>query len=115
MRSALLNQDSIHEASVTGKILDMFSTATSLFEPTDSLTSHLADVEAKHSLVVIAQRLSGQSVRIEADIDMVQGTVQGKAQQARDATWQIGAIKYYHYRYNACKTRLAVGSLSLEW
>jgi hypothetical protein len=113
MKSALLKQDSIHEASVTGKILDMFSTATSLFEPTDSLTSHLADVEAKHSLVVIAHGLSRQSIRIEADIDMVQCAVQGRPQ--KDAGWQIGAIKYFHYGHNAHKTRLAVGNLSVEW
>lgn len=112
-KSTLLKQDSIHEASITGKIIDIFSTATSLFEPTDSLTTHLADVEAKHSLVVIAHGSSRQSVRIESDIDMVQSAVQGKAQ--KNAGWQIGAIKYFHYRHNALKTRLAVGSLSVEW
>jgi hypothetical protein len=112
MKSVLLTQDSIHEASVTGKILDMFSTATSIFEPTDSLTSYLTDVEAKHSLVVIAHESSRQSVRIEADIDIIQSVAQGKAQ--KDTGWQIGAIKYFHYGHNARKTRLAVGNLSVE-
>jgi hypothetical protein len=113
MKSTLLKQNSIHEVSATGRILHRFSTATSLFEPTDSLTSHLANVEAKHSLVVIAHRRSRQSVRIEADIDMVHYPVQGEAQ--KDAAWQIGAIKYYHYGHNAQKTRVAIGIVSIEW
>jgi len=108
MKSVLLTQGSIHGASVAGKILDMFSTATSIFAPTDSLTSHLADVEAKHSLVVIAHESSGQSVRIKADIDIIQSVAQ------KDTGWQIGTIKYFHYGHNAHKTRLAVGNLSVE-
>lgn len=113
MKSVLLKQDSIHEPSAIGRILDRFRTATTLFEPTDSLTSHLADIEAKHSLVIFARGRSKQSVRIEADIDMVQFPIQGEAQ--KDAAWQMGAIKYYHNGHNAQKTRATVGMLSVEW
>jgi hypothetical protein len=109
----LLKQDSIQEPAATGRILDSFSTATTYFEPTDSLTSRLADIEAKHSLIIFAHRKSRQSVRIEADIDRVRCPTGGGAQ--KDVAWQIGAIKYYHDGHNARKTRTAVGILSVEW
>ena len=64
--------------------------------------------------MVIAHGRSRQSVRIEADIDMVQGPGQGEAQKA-DAAWQIGAIKYYHYGHNAQKLVSLSALLNVEW
>lgn len=104
--------NSIDNVSFADKILDRLKNASDVFEPVDSITSCLADIKPNHSLVILARELSRQQVRIEADIDIVQGAFHKEFHKVRDAAWQIGAVRYY--QDSTRKVRLTVGSINLE-
>lgn len=82
--------------------------SATIFEPADSITSCLAAVEPKHSLIVLAYGTSSAKVRVEADMDMVDGAgeIQGRG------IWQVGAATYY--QHNDRRTHLIAGTISLE-
>ena len=89
-------------------LLDHVKEASDLFEPTDAITSSLSATEPRHCLVVVVCGPSRAQVRIEADIDVVDGAAEG----LKIGGWQAGTTTYY--QQNAHKLRLAVGVLGLE-
>ena len=103
-----LRIDSICTGSHLEEILDCIKRASNVLEPADLMTSCLAAVGPKHSLEVLAHGPRKIRFRVEADIDMIDGAIEGQGK----GMWQIGATTYH--QHDNRRIRLMVGTISLE-
>jgi hypothetical protein len=101
-------QNSIKTSTFASGFLNAVKSAGELLEPADSLTSSLGEVKPQHHLEVIAHGTANSRVRLEADIDQIEGATGRQG----PGMWQIGATAYFDH--DGRKSRLTTGSISLE-